>query len=154
MNWQNNCENPREEPPEKNINFQPAHGSITGEEEISQRSRIILLGTGTPNAEPDRSGPSLVIEVDSIPYLIDFGPGVIRRAVSAGLDITKIHTVFLTHLHSDHTAGYPDLILTPWVLGREEPLTVFGPPGFDTMTSHPVLFAGSGPRIRCWMSIS
>jgi ribonuclease BN (tRNA processing enzyme) len=44
--------------------------------------------------------------------------------------------VLLTHLHSDHTAGYPDLIFTPWVMGRREALTVYGPRGIAAMTEH------------------
>ena len=53
-----------------------------------------------------------------------------------GLDIKNIKRAFLTHLHSDHTTGYPDLILTPWVMGRDEPLEVYGPEGINDMTSH------------------
>jgi ribonuclease BN (tRNA processing enzyme) len=105
-------------------------------------SRIVLLGTGTPNAEPERSGPSVAIIVNQTPYLIDFGPGVVRRAAAAcqagipALDVPRLNQAFLTHLHSDHTAGYPDLILTPWTLGRTEPLEVYGPPGLQAMTEH------------------
>jgi ribonuclease BN (tRNA processing enzyme) len=105
-------------------------------------STIVLLGTGTPNANPARSGPAVAIVVDQTPYLIDFGPGVVRRAAAAhlagvaGLEVSKLQRAFLTHLHSDHTAGYPDLILTPWVLGRTAPLEVYGPPGLEAMTQH------------------
>jgi ribonuclease BN (tRNA processing enzyme) len=87
----------------------PGHKSVT---------RIVLLGTGTPVADPDRSGPSVAIVVDSTPYIIDFGPGIVHRA------------------DSDHTAGYPDLIFTPWTLGRKEPLEVYGPKGIKSMTEH------------------
>lgn len=105
-------------------------------------SRIVLLGTGTPNADPDRSGPSAAIISNGKPYLIDFGPGVVRRAASAfqsgikELDVKNLKTAFVTHLHSDHTAGYPDLILSPWVLGRDEPLNVYGSPGLKSMTDN------------------
>ena len=106
------------------------------------RTRVVLLGTGTPGAEPDRSGPATAIVVDDTPYLIDFGPGVVRRATAAfvngvdGLRVQNLRLAFLTHLHSDHTAGYPDLILTPWVLGRREPLHVYGPPGLAAMSEN------------------
>ena len=53
-----------------------------------------------------------------------------------GLNTKEIKHAFLTHLHSDHTTGYPDLILTPWVMGRNEPLQVFGPDGIKKMTDH------------------
>lgn len=110
--------------------------------ELDESDLIVLLGTGTPNAFPDRSGPSVAIIVNGIPYIIDFGPGVMRRASAAfhsgiaALELPKIKRTFLTHLHSDHTAGYPDLILTPWVLGRNEPLQVYGPKGSKHMTDH------------------
>ena len=106
----------------------------------SLTTKIVLLGTGTPNADPQRSGPALAIIVKNQPYLIDFGPGVVRRAASAfeggipELEPMKLDIAFLTHLHSDHTIGYPDLILTPWVLGRVEPLRVYGPKGTQKLT--------------------
>jgi ribonuclease BN (tRNA processing enzyme) len=104
-------------------------------------TQIVLLGTGNPPADPDRSGPATAIVVNGTPYLIDMGAGVVRRAKSAvvekgvtGLDPIKLHVVFVTHLHSDHTVGYPDLWLTPWVLGRRVPLEVYGPAGLSAMT--------------------
>jgi ribonuclease BN (tRNA processing enzyme) len=113
------------------------------EDSVGQKaSQIVLLGTGNPNADPERSGPSVAIVIDQTPYIVDFGPGVVRRAAAAhqagirGLDVCKLKRAFVTHLHSDHTAGYPDLILTPWVLGRDEPLKVYGPPGIQAMTEH------------------
>ncbi|MGC1121786.1 MAG: MBL fold metallo-hydrolase [Candidatus Methanofastidiosia archaeon] len=101
-----------------------------------KRTRVILLGTGTPNADPERSGPSVALTVDEDIYLFDFGPGVVRRAAAAGLNMHQLNKGFLTHLHSDHTTGYPDLIFTPWVLGRHTPLEVYGPPGINAMTNH------------------
>jgi ribonuclease BN (tRNA processing enzyme) len=93
-------------------------------------TQLVLLGTGTPNAEPHRAGSAGAIIVNETPYLIDFGPGVIRRAAAAyqqgvqALAPQNLTTAFLTRLHSDHTAGYSDLILTPWVLRRDRPLQV------------------------------
>ena len=110
--------------------------------EPESRTRVVMLGTGTPVNDPDRSGPSVAVVVDETSYIVDFGPGVIRRAAAAelagiaGLGVEKLTRAFCTHLHSDHTAGYPDLILTPWVLGRDLPLQVYGPPGLQSMTDH------------------
>jgi len=107
-----------------------------------QTTRIVFLGTGTPIADPDRSGPSVAIVVKDTPYLVDLGPGVVRRASAArlagvkGLAPPNLKRAFVTHLHSDHTVGYPDLIFTPWVLGRNEPLKVYGPKGIRAMTEH------------------
>lgn len=106
-------------------------------------TRLVMLGTGTPQPDPDRSGPATAVVVNGSAYLVDFGPGVIRRAAAAQLDRgvselapTNIGVVFATHLHSDHTAGYPDLILTPWTMGRDKPLEVYGPKGLKQMTDH------------------
>ena len=105
-------------------------------------SEIVLLGTGTPGPDPDRSGPALAIVVNDQPYLVDFGPGVVRRTAAAhergvrGLATHRLTHAFLTHLHSDHTAGYADLILTPWVVGRSELLRVWGPVGLRHLTEH------------------
>ena len=116
--------------------------SVESQATDQESTQIVLLGTGTPNADPDRSGPSVAIVAGDAPYLIDFGPGVVRRAAAAfqqgvkGLEVKNLNRAFVTHLHSDHTAGYPDLILTPWVLERREPLEVFGPKGLKAMTDH------------------
>ena len=106
------------------------------------RTRIVLLGTGTPAPDADRSGPATAIVVNDTAYLIDVGPGVVRRAGAASkggilaLTPTRLRVAFLTHLHSDHTVGYPDLIFTPWTIGRRVPLEVYGPKGLKAMTDH------------------
>ena len=111
---------------------------------FDRSSRIVMLGTGTPRPDPNSSGSATAIVVNDTPYLVDFGPGVIRRVTAAyengvkalGFGGVNIKTVFLTHMHSDHTVGYPDLIFTPWVMGRKEPLEVYGPKGLAAMTEH------------------
>ena len=107
------------------------------------RTRVVLLGTGTPVPDPDRSGPATAIVVDDRAYLVDFGPGIVRRAESAALSRAmpavepgNLKVAFLTHLHSDHTAGYSDLIFTGWTSGRTVPLEVYGPSGLNSMTEH------------------
>ncbi len=109
----------------------------------ASRTKVVLLGTGTPIPDPDRSGPATAIVVDGSAYLVDFGPGVVRRAEAAVLErgITALEpgnlkVAFVTHLHSDHTAGYSDLILTGWTSGRSTPLEVYGPSGIQSMTEH------------------
>src|SRR5262245_53828466 len=79
------------------------------------KTQVVLLGTGTPNADPDRSGPAVAVVVNDTPYVVDCGPGVVRRAAAAerggvrGLAVAKLRRLFITHLHSDHTVGLPDL---------------------------------------------
>ncbi|MCZ6683108.1 MAG: MBL fold metallo-hydrolase [Planctomycetota bacterium] len=117
-------------------------------------TQVILLGTGTPNADPDRSGPAVAVVVNETPYLVDCGPGIVRRAAAAkrngvtGLDAPNLERVFITHLHSDHTLGLPDLIFTPWVLGRDTPLEIYGPPGTSEMAEHLVAAYRQDIRIR------
>jgi ribonuclease BN (tRNA processing enzyme) len=105
-----------------------------------QRTRVVILGSGTPNADPEHSGPAVAVVVGSAVYLVDAGPGIVRRAALAARDDSipalapeRLGRVFITHLHSDHTVGLPDLIFTPWVLGRTAPLDVYGPPGVKRM---------------------
>jgi ribonuclease BN (tRNA processing enzyme) len=109
----------------------------------ASQTQVVLLGTGTPRPDPDRSGPATAIVVNNRAYhLVDAGPGPVRRAQAAfdkgirSLAVTNLTTAFITHLHSDHTVGYPDLIFTTWVQGRKEPLKVYGPAGTEAMTSH------------------
>ena len=107
------------------------------------QTHVVLLGTGDPAADPDQAGPATAIVVNDTPYLVDFGAGVVRRAKAAvvdraikALEPINLRVAFVTHLHSDHTVGYADLILTPWVLGRRVPLEIYGPTGIKAMTEH------------------
>jgi len=97
---------------------------------------VILLGTGMPRPDPSASGPATAVVVDSQVLLFDAGPGVMRRMAAAGLPINGVTALFVTHLHSDHTLGLPDLYFTSWVMGRRTPLTAYGPPGLQAMTDH------------------
>ena len=113
-----------------------------GAENTGSDTQVVLLGVGNPNADPERSGPAVAVVTNGVAYLVDCGPGVVRRAAAAekkgveALGATKLERVFITHLHSDHTLGYPDLIFTPWVLGRTEPLEAYGPKGLREMTAN------------------
>ena len=113
------------------------------EPSLDGRTRVVLIGTGTPNADPERWGPATAIVVDESSYFVDAGPGVVRRAAEAanrhdlvGLSPSNLNRLFLTHLHSDHTVGVPDMMLSPWTLERTDPLLVFGPPGTAAMVTH------------------
>ncbi len=107
------------------------------------KTQLVLLGTGTPFADPEKSGPAVAIVVNNTSYVVDCGPGVVRRASAAALSknipslkATSLRKLFITHLHSDHTVGYPDFIFTPAVLDRNAPLEVYGPKGLQSMTDH------------------
>lgn len=97
---------------------------------------IVLLGTGTPRPDPAAAGAATAIVVGQRVFLFDAGPGVERRLNAAGLPINGVTALFITHLHSDHTLGLPDLILTSWVMGRRTPLQAYGPHGLRPMVDH------------------
>jgi ribonuclease BN (tRNA processing enzyme) len=104
-------------------------------------TKLVLLGTGTPFADPNKSGPSLAIVINNTSYIVDCGPGVVRRAAEASqlgfpaLEASQLKTLFITHLHSDHTIGLADIILTPAVLDRNAPIRIYGPVGSKKMTN-------------------
>jgi ribonuclease Z len=102
----------------------------------AQDTRVVMLGTGTPNPDPERSGPAVAVVAGANVYIVDAGPGVVRRAAQAGIRMEQLTRAFLTHLHSDHTVGLPDLIFTPAVTGRLAPFDLYGPPGTRAMTGH------------------
>ena len=100
---------------------------------------VVLLGTGTPRTELGRAGAATAVTVDGVAYIFDFGPGVGRRIARGhqtgirGMAFTTITKAFRTHHHSDHTTGLPDLYLTSWMFGRDQPLDVYGPLGTSAM---------------------
>ncbi|MFN7997740.1 MAG: MBL fold metallo-hydrolase [Bryobacteraceae bacterium] len=109
----------------------------------AEQAAVVVLGSGTPIPEPHNSGPAVAVVVHGQAYLFDAGAGVVRRAEEAAerhrmpaLQAPNLARLFLTHLHSDHTLGYADVILTPWIVGRWQPLEVFGPKGIAAMTEH------------------
>lgn len=117
-------------------------------ESRAQQTQIILLGTGTPYPDPNASGPATAVVVSKRVFLFDAGTGVMRRMNAAGLPISGPEAVFITHLHSDHTLGYPDLILTSWIMRRVSPMLVYGPPGLQRMTQHLIAAYSEDIRIR------
>lgn len=107
-------------------------------------TKLIVLGSGTPNPDPNRAGSAYALVVNETPYLVDFGPGIIRRAASLSppwggkieaMTVKNFEHAFLTHIHSDHSAGLADLLLTPWVMGRDAKLNLFGPIGLEQMAA-------------------
>jgi ribonuclease Z len=99
--------------------------------------KVTLLGTGTPAPVLDRFGPSTLVEAGGKNFLFDAGRGAMQRLWQIGVPWRDVHGVFLTHLHSDHVVGFPDLWLTGWNFSRRQvPLHVWGPRGTRKMMSH------------------
>lgn len=101
--------------------------------------RVVLLGTGRPDPTIDRFGPATLVEAGGQRLLFDAGRGVSQRLWQLKIPLGQVHALFLTHLHSDHTVGIPDVWLTGWLPtpfgGRSSPLEVWGPAGTVDMMS-------------------
>lgn len=95
--------------------------------------KITLLGTGSPFPTVRQFGPATLVDAGGRKLLFDCGRGVVIRLKEAGVSPSEIDGLFLTHLHSDHVVGIPDLWLTGWFLGRKEPLSVWGPAGTEEL---------------------
>lgn len=91
--------------------------------------QVIVLGTGYPRPDPERAGPATAVVVGEKVFLVDAGRAVVMRLAATEYPLKAIRAVFLTHLHSDHTSGLPDLFSTSWIFGRYAPLELYGPMG-------------------------
>ena len=98
--------------------------------------RVVFLGTGTPRLDIERFSQSILIESGDERLLFDVGRGSAIRMSQANIPIQNIDKVFLSHLHSDHTIGMVDLIMTGWVYQRKNKLKIFGPPGTEEFIYH------------------
>ena len=134
-------------PFQKEIDVPPIHSSLTAALLVAvalpiivaaQDMKVTLLGTGCPPAVMNRFGPSTLVEAGEQKFLFDAGRGALQRLVQLGVRWQDVRAVFLTHLHSDHVVGFPDLWLTGWLVapGRSVPLAVLGPDGTRAMMSH------------------
>jgi len=103
---------------------------------FGQALKVTLLGTGNPRPSVERFGPSILVEAGKETLLFDCGRGATIRLSQAGVPFSSVTALFLTHLHSDHVVGVPDLWLTGWIMGRKTPLRVWGPAGTVEMMKH------------------
>lgn len=113
--------------------------------------RVTLLGTGTPSPNPQRFGPATLVEVGNQKLLFDAGRGVPIRLSQLRIPMARIDTLFITHYHSDHVSGIPDLWLTGWLPGgggRKQPFRVIGPTGTKELMANLEKAYAADVRIR------
>ncbi len=111
--------------------------------------KVILLGTGTPAPIMERFGPSILVQAGSEVLLFDAGRGCLQRLQQLKISYDKINALFLTHLHSDHIVGLPDLWLTGWLTSKRKiPLILFGPTGTADMIKYLQMAYAYDIRIR------
>jgi ribonuclease Z len=110
---------------------------------------VLLLGTGYPRPDPERAGPSTAVVFGDKWFVVDAVRGATMRIAGTDLKYANLQAVFLTHLHSDHTAGLPDLFNTSWQFGRKtRPLALYGPPGTKKLADGMLLFFAEDIHIR------
>jgi ribonuclease Z len=102
----------------------------------SDEMQVTLLGTGTPFPNAERFGSAILVEAAGKSFLFDCGRGVVIRLTQSEVNPKDIDGLFLTHLHSDHVVGIPDLWLSGWFLERSKPLRMWGPQGTSSMAKH------------------
>jgi ribonuclease BN (tRNA processing enzyme) len=105
-----------------------AQQAATGRAAPPRGTRLVTLGTrGGPSVSLDRGQSASAVVVDGVPYLVDCGYGTMRALVAAGLGFLPVSTVFLTHLHDDHTADLAAMLAHQWTGSKTETTHVYGP---------------------------
>jgi ribonuclease Z len=109
----------------------------------------VLLGTGYPVPFPDRAGPSTAVVANGKYFVVDAGRAVTMRLAALHPRMPHVEAVFLTHLHSDHTTGLPDLFDTSWLLERRTvPFELYGPAGTRELAAGMIEFLAADIHIR------
>lgn len=102
---------------------------------------VVLIGTGFPRPDPNHAAACTVIDLGDEWFVVDAGRGATMRIAGTQLDYAKMRAVFLTHFHSDHTSGLPDLFVSSWMFGRKErPLELYGPRGTRKLSAAMLAF--------------
>jgi ribonuclease Z len=117
-------------------------------DERTPTMQVVLLGTGFPRPDPERFGPAAAVVVGEKVFVVDAGRGVVLRLAAAELPLKSVKAVFLTHLHSDHTGGLPDLFNTSWQFGRYTPFELYGPNGTKKLADGMLKFFEADIHIR------
>ena len=110
---------------------------------------LILLGTGNPRPDPNHAGAATAVVAGDKWFLVDAGRGATLRIAATQLKYENMRGIFITHLHSDHTAGLPDLFITSWQFGRKtSPLPLYGPDGTKQLADAMLQFFAYDIHVR------
>ncbi|HEY3518212.1 MAG TPA: MBL fold metallo-hydrolase, partial [Gammaproteobacteria bacterium] len=112
-------------------------------------TRLIMLGTrGGPGVSVDRSESASAVVVDGVAYLVDCGYGTMRALVASGIGYQSVSTMFLTHLHDDHTADIAALLSHQWTGSKTTPTNVYGPYATERTVKGAIEFFRPNVEIR------
>ena len=119
------------------VSFDQVNGNKDSSTGSTPVIKVTLLGTGTPQPLMERFGPSILVQAGNETLLFDAGRGCLQRLRQLDVAYDKLTALFITHLHSDHIVGLPDLWLTGWIITRRAtPLKVYGPQGTKDMVTY------------------
>ena len=131
------------------IGFVFVGSQCVAQSNVNGATRVVTLGTlAGPVPMPHRAQSSNLLIVNNTYYVVDAGDGVTRRLAKTGINMREIGTVFLTHLHDDHTAGLGTLMSEVWDLNRTKPINVYGPPGTETLVHAAIEYFDESAEIR------
>jgi ribonuclease Z len=125
--------------------------ALQGSAKAQDLFRVTLLGTGTPTPRLDRLGPATLVEAGNEKLLFDAGRGIPIRLAQIQIPVARLDALFITHYHSDHVSGIPDVWLTGWLPaggGRTKPFRIIGPTGAKELMSNLERAYAADVRIR------
>jgi len=115
--------------------FPSGGGARAQSRAMTKRTRLVMLATGGgPRPRAGRGNTAHAVVVDDVLYVVDCGSGVARQLVQAGIALTTLRHVFITHHHSDHNLDYGNLIMQAWASGLRTRVDTWGPPPLTKMT--------------------
>ncbi len=121
------CDQIRQRLIERRVNeaLQPDHVEWLADGSL----HVVLCGTGSPLADPERAGPCTAVLASGHFFLVDVGPGAWENVQLWKLPRAQLSAILITHFHSDHIGELGETAVQTWIAGRAKELWVFGPPG-------------------------
>lgn len=96
---------------------------------------VVLCGTGSPMPDPERAQSCAAVYAGGKLFMVDAGLGGWDRLAAFQLPVGGLTGVLITHFHSDHISGLPDIALNTWAAGRREAMALYGPPGIEDVAA-------------------